>query len=276
MGPAWGLRMHGIASLRHDGPCRAAHAPRNPSPTWQPLLAATTTVSCSFALPAAAPPCPRLAARAAAAALQAAALTGGRRNFGFAAAVNCGTAGIPFFPVASSTPEISGSFGIGLEADGVLHAALARVAVAVGADKSDSCAAGRARRPVPLEAASAELTAALLAALQPIEALALRLEAAGGAGGSGGGGNSGSSGGGGGRDGSGSQGSSGRGFRYLGIDSSIAPGLDTPPLTASFELLGLGRFGGAGTLAACAAVTRALKALPLRLTGGWAGAWFVV
>jgi len=58
-----------------------------------------------------------------------------------------------------------------------------------------------------------------------------------------------------------------RSFRYLGMDSSIAPGLDTPSLTDSYEFLRLGAFGGPGTLAISGVVTRALKALPLRLTG---------
>ena len=59
------------------------------------------------------------------------------------------------------------------------------------------------------------------------------------------------------------------GWRYLGMDTSVAPGLDTPPLTSAIEqLLGPGRsFGQAGTLGACAAITAALKGLPLRRTG---------
>jgi hypothetical protein len=66
---------------------------------------------------------------------------------------------------------------------------------------------------------------------------------------------------------------------FCGVDTSLAPGLDTPSLTGSFELLlpllhtgrGSGpssssssscpapRFGDAGTLALCSAVTRALQ-----------------
>ena len=52
-----------------------------------------------------------------------------------------------------------------------------------------------------------------------------------------------------------------------GIDASICPGLDTPPMPDAFELLGIGRFGGAGTTAVAALVTGVLKALPLRLCG---------
>lgn len=36
---------------------------------------------------------------------------------------------------------------------------------------------------------------------------------------------------------------------YLGIDASLAPALEPPSIPAAYELLGLGRFGGAGTLA---------------------------
>jgi hypothetical protein len=56
-------------------------------------------------------------------------------------------------------------------------------------------------------------------------------------------------------------------FRYAGLDTSLAPGLDTPALTASYEALGLGPFGGPGTLAISALITQVLKQLPLRLTG---------
>jgi hypothetical protein len=138
--------------------------------------------------------------------------------------------------------------------------------------------------PLPLAAAESALTAALLAALAPVEATALALElgptpADCGAGASAGGGgaaataapaaeNQGGVVAEGGAAGLGAGAGGVRGYRYLGLDTSIAPGLDTPPMTSSFERLGYGRFGGPGTLAACGAATRALKAVPLRLTGG--------
>jgi uncharacterized protein (UPF0210 family) len=56
-------------------------------------------------------------------------------------------------------------------------------------------------------------------------------------------------------------------FRYAGLDTSLAPGLDTPAVTASYEALGLGPFGGPGTLAISSMITQVLKQLPLRLTG---------
>ncbi|CAE8641591.1 unnamed protein product [Polarella glacialis] len=50
-------------------------------------------------------------------------------------------------------------------------------------------------------------------------------------------------------------------FPYNGIDASVAPLGSAPPLTDSFESLGLGRFGESGTLAVSALVTGALKQL---------------
>jgi hypothetical protein len=85
-------------------------------------------------------------------------------------------------------------------------------------------------------------------------------------------------------------------FRYLGLDTSLAPGLDTPPLTDSYQSLlqhmlparaaadaGAGdtavagasvtaaaaaaAFGGPGSLTVSSLITSVLKRLPLRLTG---------
>lgn len=60
---------------------------------------------------------------------------------------------------------------------------------------------------------------------------------------------------------------------YKGIDASIAPLGTAPPLTDSFESLGLGNFGESGTLAVSALVTGAVKALASRglLTCGYTG-----
>ena len=52
-----------------------------------------------------------------------------------------------------------------------------------------------------------------------------------------------------------------QGVHYGGIDASVAPLGTAPPLTTSFESLGLGRFGESGTLAVSALVTGALKSL---------------
>lgn len=62
------------------------------------------------------------------------------------------------------------------------------------------------------------LHATFAQALQPVEALAHQLSAA-------------------------------TGCPYMGIDASIAPALEPPSLSAAYELVGLGKFGGAGTLA---------------------------
>ena len=48
---------------------------------------------------------------------------------------------------------------------------------------------------------------------------------------------------------------------YKGIDASVAPLGSAPPLTKSFESLGLGLFGESGTLAIASLVTSALKAI---------------
>lgn len=52
-----------------------------------------------------------------------------------------------------------------------------------------------------------------------------------------------------------------------GIDTSLAPGLDTPSMTDSYEALGLGTFGGPSTLAISSIITRALKSVPVKRTG---------
>lgn len=53
-------------------------------------------------------------------------------------------------------------------------------------------------------------------------------------------------------------------WSYMGIDTSIAPGLDTPAMTAAYEaLLGGGSFGGPGTLSISALITKVLKSLPV-------------
>lgn len=61
------------------------------------------------------------------------------------------------------------------------------------------------------------------------------------------------------------------GLRYGGIDASIAPLGTAPPITDSFESLGLGRFGGSGTLAIASLVTGALKAIRAVKLCGYTG-----
>lgn len=54
---------------------------------------------------------------------------------------------------------------------------------------------------------------------------------------------------------------------HAGIDTSLAPGLDTPSLTSAYETLELGAFGGPATLLISSIITRALKSLPVKQTG---------
>lgn len=49
---------------------------------------------------------------------------------------------------------------------------------------------------------------------------------------------------------------------YLGIDTSIAPALEPPDIASAFASLGLGAFGGSGTLAVAERITAAIKSLP--------------
>jgi len=59
-----------------------------------------------------------------------------------------------------------------------------------------------------------------------------------------------------------------QGFAYLGLDASLAPGLDEEAGVArAFENLGLEFFGAQGTLAAAAMITRTLQGLPVKLCG---------
>jgi hypothetical protein len=135
-------------------------------------------------------------------------------NFRFASASNM-QPGIPFFPVAAcGGPTQHRCFAIGTESDALLHQAFAAAAAA-----QQAAAGGRAAgQPASglLAAAQQQLRDVLLHHLAPLEAAALQVEAAAGPT---------------------ADGSQLQPFRYLGLDTSLAPGLDTPALTASYELL---------------------------------------
>ena len=171
----------------------------------------------------------------------------GMGNFRFGSASNM-VPGIPYFPVACcGGPQQHRTFAIGTEADALLHQAFAAAAAAAvrqrGGNLSDTAAAG-----APAAAAAAattadvqqlarqELSTVLLQHFAPVEAAAMRIQqqyaeqqtaAAAAAG----------------IDSCAdravdcniSSGSSS--FRYLGLDTSLAPGLDTPAVTDSYELL---------------------------------------
>lgn len=91
-----------------------------------------------------------------------------------------------------------------------------------------------------LDAAQRCLHATFAAALGPVEELARQLAAA-------------------------------TGQPYLGIDASIAPALERPSIPESYELLGLGPFGGCGTLAISGAVSAGTGGPGA--SGSWAWRW---
>jgi hypothetical protein len=94
-----------------------------------------------------------------------------------------------------------------------------------------------------IAAADAELRQQMTAALEPVEAVAAKLAK---------------------RHPS---------WSYMGIDTSIAPGLGTPAMTSAYEaLLGGGSFGGPGTLSISALITKVLKSLPVGGSCGCGGA----
>jgi len=245
---------------------------------------------------------------------------GGMGNFRFGSASNM-QPGIPFFPVACCGPHQHRSFAIGTESDALLYEAFLHAAsAAAAATAAGDSAAGSGSTPHNvLQLAQERLSQVLLQHWSPLEAAALQLQAqsahlgpgaaAGGAASVGGliadvht------------SDGTTSDGTDklkGKvvghntsntamssqpgvqqeigGFVYLGLDSSLAPGLDTPALTDSYQLLlqglpaagpdqqgsvssglggssGLG-FGAPGSLTVSSMITRVLKELPLKLTG---------
>ena len=110
------------------------------------------------------------------------------------------------------------------------HAAGAASCFAIGCETSALLAHALPKASGDLAAARKLLTATFVEELAPVEAVATSLAAA-------------------------------HALRYGGIDASVAPLGTCPPLTASFESLGLGKFGESGTLAVASVVTGALKAL---------------
>ncbi|KAL4434181.1 hypothetical protein ABPG75_000622 [Micractinium tetrahymenae] len=161
--------------------------------------------------------------------------TGGAGNFRFGVAFNC-PPGIPYFPVGCAggpAPAEDGGcstargFAIGTENSALLHRAFEAAAAEVAAS------GGAAN---VLDVAQGCLRRVLASALQPVEALAQQL-------------------------------STSARQAYLGIDASLAPALEPPSIPAAYELLGLGRFGGAGTLAISERITAAIKSLSLKFTG---------
>jgi len=164
-------------------------------------------------------------------------LTDGEANFRFAVSFNC-KPGIPFFPAAEAPCSTSFNvkanypifFSIGTENSGLLYDSFSRAA---------QSAANRSIYDVAdLTDAQLETQVALNTALQPVEDIAKEME-------------------------SGCFSTEIRKLHYLGIDTSIAPGLDeSSTITAAFEKLPiLEKFGDSGTLAITERVTQALKSV---------------
>lgn len=118
------------------------------------------------------------------------------------------------------------------------HASGAARSFAIGCETSALLAEALPSANGQLCAARENLTATFIEQLTPIEAIATRLAADHAL------------------------------FKYAGIDASVAPLGTAPPLTTSFESLGLGKFGESGTLAVASVVTAALKALRTSEGGG--------
>jgi uncharacterized protein (UPF0210 family) len=53
--------------------------------------------------------------------------------------------------------------------------------------------------------------------------------------------------------------------QYDGIDTSIAPSPDAPSIVTAYEALGLGVFGGSGSLAVSSLITSVLKSIPVQV-----------
>ena len=212
------------------GPVHARGASDSELPEWaSSLVRATRTISFTVAV---ATPDGGLNTRSVRVAADvtlslSAALPGGAGNFRFAAAANI-PAGTPFFPAAWHEGEPS--LAVGLETPNLVHEAFSVAGMRVAAAK-------RLNEQPPSEMVVARdgLRYLLDTELAPIEKLAQGIA----------------------RDG---------GRRYLGIDSSPAPGTDASIGAAIESLTGV-PFGSPSTLQACAMITEAIKSLRVQTCG---------
>jgi hypothetical protein len=218
-------------------------------------------------------------------------------NFRFGSASNM-QPGIPYFPVACCGPDQHKTFAIGTEADALLHQAFATAAAAYQQQQQQQKGILQLAKQelqevltqhfAPLEAAALQIQAAFAAQCNSTAAAAAAADAASIPPQ---------------QQNSSSSNAAGvnPGFTYLGLDTSLAPGLDTPPLTDSYELLlqqllpptiasasaataeaGASKaavsgsspaaaagvsFGCPGSLTISSMITQVLKTLPLKLTG---------
>jgi hypothetical protein len=164
---------------------------------------------------------------------------GGFGNFRFCASF-CVPPHVAFFPAAYAPSAARASpaasdpfyFALGLECGDVALQALT------------AAAEGGAEKRLPLSVVTSALLEAFTAALVPLEGHAKAAALRPGAG-------------------------PARAVAYGGIDASLNPGLaEACSVGSAFEVaLGGKPFGSSGTLAVAAAVTAALKALPVKLTG---------
>ncbi len=160
-------------------------------------------------------------------------LSNGEANFRFAVSFNC-KPGIPFFPAAEAPPnedkKVIASFAIGTENSALLYKAMSSITPDCPENTGVDTAVER------------EINRLFTKALTPIDHIAREIELS----------------------------SSKRiQMNYIGIDTSIAPGLeDNTTIPAAFEKLPfLEKFGDTGTLAITAGITRALKGLSVKKTG---------
>jgi len=171
----------------------------------------------------------------------------------FKLAITCGLgAGTPFFPGAyapppgEEAPRVSPAgtfwrapaFAFAIENSDLLVAAFSRARHLADPGASPGARLSPQLGGAVLSAAKRELGKEFGAAVGQLEALGLRLERVC------------------------------PGVTFAGTDASVASAArPEESLVRGFEALGLGPFGGAGTLALCALVTGVLKQLPFRLVG---------
>lgn len=182
-------------------------------------------------------------------------LTDGEANFRFGVSFNC-KPGIPYFPAAEaphfpSSTDVSNttnlvSFAIGTENNQLLYKAFSTAAAKAKAKAADDHHQNKIQNrssAAALTYAQQELQKLLHNALEPIENIAQTLRT--------------------------DPSSQVKTANYLGIDTSIAPGLDeTTTITAAFEKLPLLKeFGDSGTLAITERITHALQSVPVTRTG---------
>jgi uncharacterized protein len=175
--------------------------------------------------------------------------------FRFAVSFNC-KPGIPFFPVASAPKTTTADFGpgrrcfaLGLESVGLLNTAFSRVKLKTQRDPAYRAPLSNFISEVLLKELESSIKNVMTEHLVPLEQLTKTtiLPAS---------------------SSFNNDDNDLSPWTYLGIDSSINPSLSPPTITDAYEFfLGAEGFGKSGTLAVSGAITDALKALPVKLTG---------